>query len=156
MIFGNTLTVSTAGLYAQSARLRVVAENLANASITGSKPGADPYRRHTISFTDRADPKTGLNLVTVSRIGLDPATFPLRYQSSNPAASAQGYVKYPNVNSLVELMDMQQAQRSYNANLSVLNAARHTRRRISAMQEGVPPQSAGSRRRSARLDGGHG
>ena len=124
MIFGNTLTVSAAGLYAQSARLRVIAENLANASSTGSKPGANPYRRHTISFADQVNPNSGLNLVSVSRIGLDPSAFPLKYQPSNPAANAQGYVKYPNVNSFVELMDMQQAQRSYDANLSVMNAAR--------------------------------
>jgi flagellar basal-body rod protein FlgC len=102
----------------------VIAENLANASSTGSKPGANPYRRHTISFADRLDSNNGLNLVTVSRIGVDPSSFPLKYQPSNPAANAQGYVKYPNVNSFVELMDMQQAQRSYDANLSVMNAAR--------------------------------
>lgn len=124
MIFGNTLTISAAGLYAQGARLRVIAENLANASSTGSKPGANPYRRHTISFTDQVNPNSGLNLVSVSQIGLDPSAFPLKYQPSNPAANAQGYVKYPNVNSFVELMDMQQAQRSYDANLSVMNAAR--------------------------------
>lgn len=124
MIFGNTLTISAAGLSAQGARLRVIAENLANASSTGSKPGANPYRRHTISFADRLDSNNGLNLVTVSRIGVDPSSFPLKYQPSNPAANAQGYVKYPNVNSFVELMDMQQAQRSYDANLSVMNAAR--------------------------------
>lgn len=124
MIFGNTLTISAAGLSAQGARLRVIAENLANASSTGATPGAAPYRRHTISFADNMDSNTGLNLVSVSQIGRDQSKFPLKYQPSNPAANAQGYVKYPNVNSFVELMDMQQAQRSYDANLSVMNAAR--------------------------------
>lgn len=124
MIFGNTLTISAAGLSAQGARLRVIAENLANASSTGPTPGAAPYRRHTISFADSVDPNTGLKLVSVSQVGEDPSAFPLKYQPSNPAANAQGYVKYPNVNSFVELMDMQQAQRSYDANLSVMNAAR--------------------------------
>ncbi|HEX7390698.1 MAG TPA: flagellar basal body rod protein FlgC [Acidiphilium sp.] len=124
MNFGTTLAISASGLSAQGARLRVIAENLANASSTGTTPGSNPYRRKTIVFSDRFDRTLNANLVEVDRIGHDQSPFPVKYDPSNPAANAQGYVKLPNVNSFVELMDMQQAERSYDANLSVMNATR--------------------------------
>ena len=124
MKFGTTLDITAAGLSAQDARLQVIAQNLANADSTGSTPGSNPYQRKTISFQDVFSQTTGTDMVQVASIGRDTAPFPMKYDPSNPAANAQGYVKLPNVNSLVELMDMQQAERSYDANLSVMNATR--------------------------------
>lgn len=124
MQFGTSLSISASGLSAESARLRVIAENLANVDSTGATPGANPYRRQTITFGQHYDRAMGADLVTVADIGTDPSAFPTKYDPANPAANTQGYVKLPNVNSFIELMDMQQAQRSFNADLSVMNATR--------------------------------
>ena len=124
MDLDKALRISAAGMAAQSTRLRVVAENLANRDSTGETPGADPYRRRTVSFTDRLDRETGARTVNVSRIGEAGGEFPKRYDPSHPAADPAGYVKTPNVDSLIEVMDMREAQRSYSANLSVLEATR--------------------------------
>jgi len=124
MKFGTTLDISAAGLSAQNARLQVIAENLANANSTGATPGSNPYQRRTITFQDTFNRAANTNLVEVANIGRDASAFPTKYDPSNPAADARGYVKLPNVNSFVELMDMQQAERSYDANLSVMNATR--------------------------------
>ncbi|HYZ31615.1 MAG TPA: flagellar basal body rod protein FlgC [Crenalkalicoccus sp.] len=118
------LRISAAGMQAQSQRLRVVAENLANAESTGEAPGADPYRRKTVTFTNRLDRSLGAETVRVSRIDTDDGAFPRRYDPSHPAADAQGYVKLPNVDGVIEMMDMREAQRSYNANLAVLDTTR--------------------------------
>ncbi|WP_376091921.1 flagellar basal body rod protein FlgC [Roseomonas sp. CCTCC AB2023176] len=118
------LRISAAGMAAQSTRLRVVAENLANRDSTGGAPGADPYRRRTVTFSERLDRAAGTRTVGVSRVGEAPGEFPRRYEPSHPAADAQGYVRTPNVDSLVEVMDMREAQRSYGANLSVLETTR--------------------------------
>ncbi len=120
----NSLTVAASGMRVQATRLRVVAENLANAQATASEPGGDPYRRKTVSFASELDRATGAELVTVDRYGVDRSDFVLRYLPQHPAADENGYVKFPNVNPLVELMDMREAQRSYEANLSVLSSAR--------------------------------
>ena len=119
-----SLTISASGMDAQTIRLRVIAENLANQDTTGSSPGADPYRRKTITFANRLDKASGSDAVTVKDIGHDKGDLPLRYEPGNPAANPQGYVKLPNVNSFVEMMDMREAQRSYNANLAVMQATR--------------------------------
>ena len=124
MDLDRALRISAAGMAAQSTRLRVVAENLANRDSTGEAPGADPYRRRTVSFANRLDRAMGAETVTISRIGQAPGDFPTRYEPSHPAADARGYVKTPNVDSLVEVMDMREAQRSYSANLSVLETTR--------------------------------
>lgn len=124
MNLGDTLKISASGMAAQSTRLRVIAENLANSSTTGGSPGANPYQRQTVTFGDRIDRATGAPLVEVSAIAPDTSAFPLRYDPSNPAANAQGYVKMPNVNSFTEMMDMREAQRSYDANLEVMQVAR--------------------------------
>jgi flagellar basal-body rod protein FlgC len=124
MDLDRALRISAAGMAAQSTRLRIVAENLANRDSTGEAPGADPYRRKTVSFASRLDRALGTETVRVSRVGTAPGEFPQRYEPSHPAADARGYVKVPNVDSLVEVMDMREAQRSYSANLSVLETTR--------------------------------
>ncbi len=120
----NSLTVAASGMRVQASRLRVVAENLANAQATASTPGGDPYRRKTISFASELDRATGAELVTIRRYDVDRSDFTLRYLPQHPAADEKGYVKFPNVNPLVELMDMREAQRSYEANLNALATAR--------------------------------
>ena len=124
MDLDKALGIAAAGMDAQTARLRVIAENLANQDSTGSTPGADPYRRKTVTFQNSMDQEIGSEAVQVKQIGRDGSDFPLHYDPANPAANADGYVKLPNVNSLVEVMDMREAERSYNANLSVMQAAR--------------------------------
>jgi len=124
MDLDRALRIATAGMQAQSARLRIVAENLANRDSTGQSPGADPYRRKTITFGQQLDRASGTTLVRVARVGTDPAAFPQRHDPAHPAADDRGYVKTPNVNSLVEVMDMREAQRSYSANLAVLETTR--------------------------------
>ncbi len=124
MDLNKALNISAAGMDAQTMRLRVIAENLANQDTTGSAPGADAYRRKTITFENRVDASTGAATVGVKQIGQDKADQPLRYDPSNPAANADGYVKTPNVNSFIEVMDMREAERSYSANVAVLQATR--------------------------------
>lgn len=121
----NALSISAAGMDAQNTRLEVIAENIANADTTGTTPGAAPYQRQTVSFTDQMDQATGMPLVEAGQVGTDPTPDPTKYDPGNPAANAQGYVKLPNVNEMVEIMDMQQAERSYSANLAVLQTS-HT------------------------------
>jgi flagellar basal-body rod protein FlgC len=134
MDLDHALRVSAAGLQAQSTRLRVVAENLANRDSTGSSPGADPYRRKTVTFgahVERGLAGNGdVSTVKVSRIGTAPGDFVEIYDPAHPAADARGYVKRPNVDSLVEIMDMREAQRSYSANVSVLEVTRGMLTRI--------------------------
>src|SRR5690348_2431607 len=100
------LKVAASGLHVQSERLRVVSENLANAQSTGRTPGADPYQRKTITFASELDRQTGIELVKVSEIARDDSQFPLEFDPGNEAANAEGYVKMPNVNTLVEMADM--------------------------------------------------
>lgn len=118
------LALSARGMAAQGTRLRVVAENIANRDTTGSVPGADPYRRKTITFESRLDRALGAEAVRVKQVGRAEGDFPERYDPAHPAANADGYVRTPNVNTLVEMMDMREAQRSWNANMSVLETTR--------------------------------
>jgi len=118
------LDISAAGMDVQTTRLRVIAENLANQDTTGSTPGADAYRRKTISFANRMDEALGVDTVRVRKIGRDQSDLPLRYDPSHPAANKEGYVKVSNVNSFVEVMDMREAERSYSANLQVMQVTR--------------------------------
>jgi flagellar basal-body rod protein FlgC len=124
MDLDKALGIAASAMDAQTTRLRVIAENLANQDTTGSKPGADPYRRKTVTFEDRLDRQLGADTVRVKRIGQDGSEFQLRYDPSNPAANVDGYVKLPNVNGMIEAMDMREAERSYNANLAVMQASR--------------------------------
>ena len=124
MDIDKALGIAASGMEAQTTRLRVIAENLANQDTTGSTPGADPYRRKTITFANQMDQALGAETVRVKDIGRDQSEFPKRYDPSHPAADASGYVKLPNVNSLVEVMDMREAERSYSANLAVMQTSR--------------------------------
>ncbi len=124
MDLDTALGIAASGMDAQTTRLRVIAENLANQDTTGSTPGADPYRRKTVTFESRLDRQLGAETVRVKQVGRDAAEFAQRYDPSNPAANADGYVKLPNVNSLVEVMDMHEAERWYSANLAVMQASR--------------------------------
>jgi flagellar basal-body rod protein FlgC len=119
-----TLSVSAAGMKVQGTRLRVIAENIANSESTAEAPGGEPYRRKTVTFKNTLDRKLGIETVKVGRIGTDPGEFSRHYDPGHPAADAQGYVLTPNVDSLVEISDMREAQRSYEANLRVLQATR--------------------------------
>ena len=124
MDISKAIAISASGMDAQTARLRVIAENLANQDSTGSTPGAEPYRRKTITFEDRLDKEMGVDTVRVRKVGVDRSDLPKRYDPSHPAADAEGYVRTPNVNSFVEIMDMREAQRGYSANLNVMEVTR--------------------------------
>jgi flagellar basal-body rod protein FlgC len=119
-----SISIAASGLKAQSGRMRVIAENLANADSTAPVPGGDPYRRKIPTFGSEFDQDLDARLVALGRIERDKAPFREEYEPGNPAADARGYVKLPNVNSLVEQMDMREAQRAYEANLHVVGAAR--------------------------------
>jgi flagellar basal-body rod protein FlgC len=108
----------------QVARIKIVAENLANQNTTGSTPGADAYRRRTVSFQNRLDKAVGVETVGVKSVAPDKSQQPLRYDPGNPAANKDGYVKTPNVNSFIELMDMRDAEQAYSANLNVASTTR--------------------------------
>jgi len=122
--FLSSLKIAASGLHAQTARMRIIAENLANADSAGKTPGEDPYRRKIPTFKAVMDNEIGAQTVQIGRIALDQSQFSERYEPGHPAADDKGYVKYPNVKSLIESMDMRQAQRSYEANLNVITVTR--------------------------------
>ncbi|MCC2662632.1 MAG: flgC [Geminicoccaceae bacterium] len=124
MDLSQAMQVAAAGMKVQGARMRLVAQNLANAESTAPAPGGEPYRRQTITFASALDRELGVDLVRVARTGVDGAPFPLRYEPGHPAADADGYVLRPNVNPLLEMMDLREAQRSFEANLNALTLAR--------------------------------
>lgn len=116
--------ISAAGLDVQSHRMRVIAENMANAQSTANTPGGDPYTRKTITFSNNFDEAIGANIVGVEQIGKDPSPYRIERNPSHPAADANGNVKYPNVNMLVEMADMREANRSYEANLQMIKQSK--------------------------------
>lgn len=118
------MSIASSGLKAQSQRLRVVSENVANANSTAQVPGGDPYRRKTITFDAELDRALGASKVQVKSIGVDKSDFKLIHDPSHPAAAEDGYVKLPNVSALVEMADMREATRSYEANLNIIDQAR--------------------------------
>jgi len=121
----SAIKISAMGMRAQGTRVRVISENIANANTTGDVPGADPYRRQTISFKNEMDRELGVKMVEVNKIGEDKSSpFSLKYMPDHPAADGGGYVKMPNVNTLIEMMDVREAQRSYEANLGMIEQAR--------------------------------
>ena len=124
MDLDSAMKIAAAGMRAQGTRIRVISENLANANSTGETPDDVPYRRQTVSFRNVLDREIGASLVEVGEVGTDPSPFQRRYQPGHPSADAEGYVQYPNVSSLVEMVDMREAQRSYEANLNALESAR--------------------------------
>lgn len=119
-----SLKVAATGLGAQSERLRIVSENLANSQSTGQAPGADPFQRKTVTFTAALDRATGASEVEITSISNDKTPFPLEFMPGHEAADEFGYVKMPNVNILVEMADMREANRSYEANLQSIKQAR--------------------------------
>ena len=124
MDFLKSIMIAASGLHAQSGRMRVISENIANSDSTARTPGGDPYRRQIPSFRSHFDQEVEANLVEMGRILPDKSDFRTQYDPGNPAADDKGYVKLPNVNSLMEVTDLQQAQRSYQANLNVITATR--------------------------------
>jgi flagellar basal-body rod protein FlgC len=120
----SSIGVSASGLRAQSLRMRVIAENLANSDSVATTPGGDPYRRRVATFKSEVDRATGATHVSVKSIEGDKSQFQRVYEPGNPAADARGYVQRPNVNSLIETADMKAAQRSYEANLNAIESAR--------------------------------
>ena len=119
-----TMRTAASGLQSQSMRMRIVSENLANAQSTGTTPGADPYSRKLVTFKTAMDEVTGAQTVDVASVIRDDQGFRTEYQPGHPAADAAGYVKLPNVNMIVEVADMREANRSYEANLQVIKQAR--------------------------------
>ena len=124
MDFTKTISIAATGLRAQAGRMRVISENIANADSTAPNAGAEPYRRRIATFTSQLDRELGARVVGAGRSRPDMSEFTSKYQPSHPAADARGYVKYPNVNSLVEMTDMREAQRSYEANVNIISATR--------------------------------
>ena len=120
----SSLKISASGMKVQGTRLRVIAENIANAESTAQTPGGQPYRRKLVSFASALDKALGAELVHVKGIDFDQSDFSRRYEPGHPAADADGYVLRSNVNSLIEISDMREAQRSYEANLKVIQASR--------------------------------
>jgi flagellar basal-body rod protein FlgC len=114
-----SLLIAGAGLDAQSTRLRIVSQNIANSQSTASEAGGDPYTRQTVSFDTVFDRATGVDLVRVKSIGIDESPFKEELDPGSPAADSRGYVKMPNVDLLIELADMREANRTYEANLQV-------------------------------------
>jgi len=122
--FVRSMGISTSGLRAQAGRMRVISENIANADSTAPSAGGDPYRRKVPTFSSALDRTLDAKVVALGRIRPDQTAFRIKYEPGNPAADAAGNVKYPNVNPLVEMTDMRDAQRSYEANLNIISATR--------------------------------
>jgi len=116
--------IAGSGLEVQSTRLRIVSENIANARSTGDTPGADPYRRKTVTFGTELDRASGVERITVKKLGEDRGKYIEEYDPGSPAADANGIVKMPNVNILIEMADMREANRSYDANLQMIKQTR--------------------------------
>jgi flagellar basal-body rod protein FlgC len=124
MDLSDSLFISAAGMKAQSERLKVISQNLANADSTALTPGGDPYRRKMVTFRSELDRALGMETVEIGKVIEDQSEFQKRLDPAHPAADSDGYVKLPNVNPLIELADMREAQRSYEANLKAIEASR--------------------------------
>lgn len=126
-----SMAISSSGMRAQSERTRVISENIANAGTSPRSPDEQPYARKVITFQNVMDRAVGADMVKVDKISRDTKTpFPVKYSPGHPAADANGYVKQPNVNSLIEVMDSREAQRSYEANLGMLTQAKDMTQRL--------------------------
>src|SRR5438270_10596513 len=124
MDFVKSIAIAASGLRAQAGRMRVISENIANADSTAQTAGGDPYRRKVPTFSSALDRTVDAKTVSLGKVRPDPSAFRVKYEPGNPAADASGNVKYPNVNPLVEMTDMRDAQRSYEANLNIITATR--------------------------------
>jgi flagellar basal-body rod protein FlgC len=122
--FARSMGIATSGLRVQAGRIRVISENIANADSTSPSAGGDPYRRKVPTFQSTLDRTLDAKVVNLGKIAQDQSAFRVKYEPSNPAADATGNVKYPNVNPLIEMTDMRDAQRSYEANLNIISATR--------------------------------
>ncbi|HEX7881753.1 MAG TPA: flagellar basal body rod protein FlgC [Afipia sp.] len=122
--FLRSMSIATSGLRAQAGRMRVISENIANADSTAKTAGGDPYRRKVPTFSSELDRSIESRVVSLGKVKTDTSDFRVKYEPGNPVADASGNVKYPNVNSLVEMTDMREAQRSYEANLNIISATR--------------------------------
>jgi len=120
----NSLHIAASGMKAQSDRLRIVSENIANADSTGQNPDDNPYRRKVISFKNELDREMGVNKVKVAKYGYDESEFEKKFDPYHPAADEDGYVLLPNVNPMVEMMDMREARRGYEANMNVVEVSK--------------------------------
>ena len=124
MDFIKSIAIAASGMRAQSGRMRIISENIANVDSTATAPGGDPYRRRIVTFHAELDRELGANVVELGRVATDAGDFRVRHEPDNPMANANGDVKYPNVNPLIEMTDLRDAQRSYEANLNVITATR--------------------------------
>ena len=124
MDFIKSIAIAATGMRAQAGRMRVISENIANADSTATSPGGDPYRRRIVTFRAELDRALDANVVELGRVASDQSDFRVKHEPGNPAADAKGNVKYPNVNTLVEMTDLRDAQRSYEANLNVITSTR--------------------------------
>lgn len=124
MDFLKSIAIAASGLRAQQGRMRVIAENVANADTTPTRPGEQPYRRKIPTFKERVDHELGAKTVELGPIKRDRSEFKSRYEPGHPLADTQGFVKKPNVDTVMETLDMREAQRSYEANLNVITATR--------------------------------
>jgi flagellar basal-body rod protein FlgC len=124
MDFIKSMSIAASGLRAQASRMRIISENLANADSTPQRPGGDPYRRKVLTFRSEMDRALGAQVVAVGRTRTDQSDFRIKYEPGHPSADASGNVRYPNVNPLIEMSDMREAQRSYEANVNVIGATR--------------------------------
>ena len=124
MDFIKSIAIAASGLRAQAGRMRIISENIANADSTASSPSADPYRRKIPTFHSELDRSLDAQVIGLGRIATDQSDFRVKYEPGHPAADPSGNVKYPNVNSLIEMTDMREAQRSYEANVNVIAATR--------------------------------
>ncbi len=124
MDLSKTFQISASGMRAQATRLRVIAENIAKSASTAQSPGGEPYRRRLVSFESTLDRELGIEKVEVKSIFEDQGDFGRRFDPNHPAADGEGYVLTPNVNTLIEMADMREALRSYEANLSVVEASK--------------------------------
>ena len=122
--------IAVSGMKAQAQRLRIISENMANAESVATTKGGEPYRRQVVTFKQYIDKETGADMVKVDKVIKDQTKLKKKYDPNNPVADAQGYVSMPNVNPLIEMMDMKEAQRSYEANLSVMQTARELNSKV--------------------------
>ena len=124
MDFLKSIAIAASGLRAQAGRMRIISENIANADSTAQGPGTDPYRRRIPTFRSEIDRALDARVIAMGRVRTDPSDFKLKHEPGHPSADANGNVRYPNVNTMIEMTDMREAQRSYEANVNVIGATR--------------------------------
>jgi len=124
MDFIKSIAIAATGMRAQSSRMRIISENIANSDSVATTRGGDPYRRRIVTFRSELDRELGARVVSMGRVAPDPSDFHVKHEPYNPVADANGDVKYPNVNPLIEMTDFRDAQRSYEANINVITATR--------------------------------